>query len=271
MTKVIHKINQEVYLEDTCFIPTMGSLHKGHTTLFEQAKATPHAKIIVSIFVNRKQFNDKKDFDNYPIDIDNDLKLLEKVNVDYIFIPDESYIYPNKKILDVSSGPIGMQYEGKYREGHFDGVLTVVNRLFELINPSAAIFGKKDAQQLFLIKEMVNQFKKNIKIYEGKLIRETSGLAMSSRNLLLSDEAKKNASNIYKILLNTKNFYQNSKSISKSISRGKTLFEKMEISYDYLDIVDVNSFRTPDKNTEKLLLITAGYVENIRLIDNLEI
>ena len=98
MTKVIHEINQEVYSEDTCFIPTMGSLHKGHTTLFEQAKATPHAKIIVSIFVNRKQFNDKKDFDNYPIDIDNDIKLLEKVNVDYIFIPDESYIYPNKNI-----------------------------------------------------------------------------------------------------------------------------------------------------------------------------
>jgi len=140
-----------------------------------------------------------------------------------------------------------------------------------LVNPSAAVFGKKDAQQLFLIKEMIKKFKMNIEIHEGKLIRERSGLAMSSRNLLLTDEAKENASNIYKVLLSTKNFYQDCNSISQSISYGKSLFGKLGIKYDYLDAVDVNSFIAPDKNSEKLLLITAGYIENIRLIDNLEI
>jgi len=271
MTKIIHEINKDIYSEDTCFIPTMGSLHNGHISLIEHAKQTPHSKTIVSIFVNRKQFNDSQDFHNYPIDIEKDIKLLEKSDVDYVFIPDESYIYPNKSIREINAGPIGILYEGKFREGHFDGVLTVVNRLFELVNPSAAVFGKKDAQQLFLIKEMINKFKMNIEIYEGKLIREKSGLAMSSRNLLLTNEAKENASNIYKVLLKTKNFYQDCNSISQSISYGKSLFGKLGIKYDYLDAVDVNSFIAPDKNSEKLLLITAGYIENIRLIDNLEI
>jgi len=271
MTKVIQEIDKKIYSEDTCFIPTMGSLHSGHLSLIEHAKQMSHSKTVVSIFVNRKQFNDSQDFHNYPIDIDKDIRLLEKLDVDYVFIPDESYIYPNKKIQEINSGPIGIQYDGKFREGHFDGVLTVVNRLFKLVNPSAAVFGKKDAQQLFLIKEMIKKFKMNIQIYEGKLIREKNGLAMSSRNLLLTDQAKEKASNIYKILLNTKNFYQDCKSISQSIIYGKSLYEQLDIEYDYLDVVDVSSFSAPDKNSKKLLLITAGYIENIRLIDNLEI
>ena len=118
---------------------------------------------------------------------------------------------------------------------------------------------------------MIKKFKMNIQIYEGKLIREKNGLAMSSRNLLLTDQAKEKASNIYKILLNTKNFYQDCKSISQSIIYGKSLYEQLDIEYDYLDVVDVSSFSAPDKNSKKLLLITAGYIENIRLIDNLEI
>ena len=166
MAKIIHEINKDLYSEDTCFIPTMGSLHNGHISLIKHAKQTPHSKTIVSIFVNRKQFNDSQDFHNYPIDIANDIKLLEKSDVDYVFIPDESYIYPNKSIREINAGPIGILYEGKFREGHFDGVLTVVNRLFELVNPSAAVFGKKDAQQLFLILKISdNSFKANFRLF----------------------------------------------------------------------------------------------------------
>ena len=116
MTKIIHEITKDIHSADTCFIPTMGSLHNGHISLIEHAKHTSHSKTIVSIFVNRKQFNDSQDFHNYPIDIEKDIKLLEKSDVDYLFIPEESYIYPDKNIREINAGPIGIQYEGKFRE-----------------------------------------------------------------------------------------------------------------------------------------------------------
>ncbi len=154
MTRIINEIDKEIFLEEKCFIPTMGALHEGHLSLVKLGKKSTNGKTIVSIFVNKRQFNDESDYDNYPIDLDKDIELLRKEEVDYIFIPDENYIYPKDfaKLDGIKSGEKGSLFEGAHRPGHFDGVLTVVNRLFELVNPTSAVFGKKDAQQLYLVK-----------------------------------------------------------------------------------------------------------------------
>ena len=273
MTRIIKKIDKELFLEEKCFIPTMGALHKGHLSLVRLGKKSTNAKTIVSIFLNKKQFNDKSDYDSYPIDLDGDIELLRKEEVDYIFIPDENYIYPKDfiELNDIKSGEKGSLFEGAHRPGHFDGVLTVVNRLFELVNPTSAVFGKKDAQQLYLIKEFFANKKNNLKIIEAEIIRDEYGLAMSSRNRFLSKKGIDIARNIFQILKNTKDYFFQNQDIQKAEAFGKELFNEYEINYDYLNFVDPKYFETPDKNQEKLLIITAAYVEGIRLIDNMEV
>ena len=273
MTRIINEIDKKIFLEEKCFIPTMGALHKGHLSLVKLGKKSTNGKTIVSIFVNKRQFNDESDYDNYPIDLDKDIELLRKEEVDYIFIPDENYIYPKDFVeLDViKSGEKGSLFEGAHRPGHFDGVLTVVNRLFELVNPTSAVFGKKDAQQLYLVKEFFANKSNNLKIIEAEIIRDEYGLAMSSRNRLLSKSGINIARNIFQILKNTKEHFFQNQDIQQAEAFGKELFNENDIEYDYLNFVDPKYFETPDKNQEKLLLITAAYVEGIRLIDNMEV
>ena len=188
MTKIINKIDNEIFVEEKCFIPTMGALHKGHLSLVKLGKKSTNGKTIVSIFVNKRQFNDESDYKNYPFDLHKDIELLRKEEVDYIFIPHENYIYPKdfSELDAIKSGEKGSLFEGAHRPGHFDGVLTVVNRLFELVNPTSVVFGKKDAQQLYLVKEFFANKSNNLKIIEAEIIRDEYGLAMSSRNRLLS-------------------------------------------------------------------------------------
>ena len=273
MTRIINEIDKKIFLEEKCFIPTMGALHKGHLSLVKLGKKSTNGKTIVSIFVNKRQFNDESDYDNYPIDLDKDIELLRKEEVDYIFIPDENYIYPKDFVeLDgIKSGEKGSLFEGAHRPGHFDGVLTVVNRLVELVNPTSAVFGKKDAQQLYLVKEFFANKSNNLKIIEAEIIRDEYGLAMSSRNRLLSKSGNNIARNIFQILKNTKEHFFQNQDIQQAESFGKELFNEIDIEYDYLNFVDPKYFETPDKNQEKLLLITAAYVEGIRLIDNMEV
>ena len=273
MTRIINEIDKKIFLEEKCFIPTMGALHKGHLSLVKLGKHSTNGKTIVSIFVNKRQFNDESDYDNYPIDLDKDIELLRKEEVDYIFIPDENYIYPKDFVeLDgIKSGENGSLFEGAHRPGHFDGVLTVVNRLFELVNPKLAVFGKKDAQQLYLVKEFFANKSNNLKIIEAEIIRDEYGLAMSSRNRLLSKSGINIARNIFQILKNTKEHFSQNQDIQQAEAFGKELFNENDIEYDYLNFVDPKYFETPDKNQEKLLLITAAYVEGIRLIDNMEV
>ena len=272
MTRIINEIDKKIFLEEKCFIPTMGALHKGHLSLVKLGKQSTNDKTIVSIFVNKRQFNDESDYDNYPIDLDKDIELLRKEEVDYIFIPDENYIYPKDfaELDGIKSGEKGSLFEGAHRPGHFDGVLTVVNRLFELVNPTSAVFGKKDAQQLYLVKEFFNK-SNNLKIIEAEIIRDEYGLAMSSRNRLLSKSGINIARNIFQILKNTKEHFFQNQNIQQAETFGKELFNENDIEYDYLNFVDPKYFETPDKNQEKLLLITAAYVEGIRLIDNMEV
>ena len=177
--------------------------------------------LIVSIFVNPIQFNDKDDFANYPKTIEKDIEILNKLEVDYLFIPDSEYIYPSNGFESIDSGELGRKYEGESRPGHFDGVLTVVNRLFELIEPKAAIFGKKDAQQLFLIKKLILDKKYKIQIIECKTVRDNNGLALSSRNILLSKKGENIATSIKKILNETKKNFLTSKDIEKSLMEAR--------------------------------------------------
>ena len=273
MTRIINKIDKKIFHEEKCFIPTMGALHEGHLSLVKLGKKSTNGKTIVSIFVNKRQFNDESDYDNYPIDLDKDIELLRKEEVDYIFIPDENYIYPKDfaELDGIKSGEKGSLFEGAHRPGHFDGVLTVVNRLFELVNPTSAVFGKKDAQQLYLVKEFFANKSNNLQIIEAEIIRDEYGLAMSSRNRLLSKSGINTARIIFQILKNTKEHFFQNQDIKQAEAFGKKLFNENDIEYDYLNFVDPKYFETPDKNQEKLLLITAAYVEGIRLIDNMEV
>ena len=270
MTKIITTISNNILNEDICFIPTMGSLHEGHLSLVDLGKKTK-LKTLVSIFLNRRQFNDIEDFDNYPIQLDKDTQLLEDREVDYIFIPKEDYIYPSKNIEVVVPNEIGNVLEGASRPGHFEGVLTVVKRLFDLIQPNCSVFGKKDAQQLFLIKNMISEFNLNIDLIEGGIIRDINGLALSSRNNHLSSRAKIKASNIHKLLLKTADLISSKNDYKEAIKEGTNEFKESDINLDYLEIVDMENFKFPNKNSRKLKLLTAAYVENIRLIDNLDI
>ena len=273
MTRIINKIDKKIFHEEKCFIPTMGALHEGHLSLVKLGKKSTNGKTIVSIFVNKRQFNDESDYDNYPIDLDKDIELLRKEEVDYIFIPQENYIYPKDfaELDETKSGEKGSLFEGAHRPGHFDGVLTVVNRLFDLVNPTSVVFGKKDAQQLYLVKEFLANKSNNLKIIEAEIIRDEYGLAMSSRNRLLSKSGINIARNIFQILENTKEHFIQNQDIQQSEDFGKKLFDENAIEYDYLNFVDPKYFETPDSNREKLLLITAAYVQGIRLIDNMEV
>ena len=273
MTRIINKIDKKIFHEEKCFIPTMGALHEGHLSLVKLGKKSTNGKTIVSIFVNKRQFNDESDYDNYPIDLDKDIELLKKEEVDYIFIPEENYIYPKDfaELDGIKSGEKGSLFEGAHRPGHFDGVLTVVNRLFDLVNPTSVVFGKKDAQQLYLVKEFFANKSNNLKIIEAEIIRDEYGLAMSSRNRLLSKSGINIARNIFQILENTKEHFIQNQDIQQSEDFGKKLFDENAIEYDYLNFVDPKYFETPDSNREKLLLITAAYVQGIRLIDNMEV
>ena len=273
MTRIINEIDKEIFLEEKCFVPTMGALHKGHLSLVKLGKKSTDGKTIVSIFVNKRQFNDESDYDNYPIDLDKDIELLRKEEVDYIFIPNEKYIYPKDfpEFDEIKSGVKGTLFEGAHRPGHFDGVLTVVNRLFNLVNPTSVVFGKKDAQQLYLVKEFFANKSNNLNIIEAEIIRDQYGLAMSSRNRLLSKRGINTARNIFQILKNTKEHFFQNQDIQKAEAFGKELFNENDIEYDYLNFVNPKYFEAPDKNQKKLLLITAAYVEGIRLIDNMEV
>ena len=267
--KNVSEITNEMAQEELFLIPTMGSLHEGHLSLIESAKRS-ELKTIVSIFVNPKQFNDVNDYKKYPRDISKDIDILERSDVDYLFNPEEDYIYGKNFKKIIHSGNIGNKYEGQSRPGHFDGVLTVVNRLFELVKPKKAIFGKKDAQQLFLIKEYVDKNNLNIDIHEGEIIRDSHGLALSSRNQLLSSEGLSVATGLKDYLESLKQAYLKSGNIVDSINSILKMKKKSELNIDYLHILDKETFSNITENTKNIIIIIAGFVEGIRLIDNID-
>lgn len=255
------------------FVPTMGALHKGHLSLIE--KANKKTKItVVSIFVNPTQFDNQEDLEKYPKTLQNDIKLLESVDCDVLYAPSADDVYDgNIKPTDFDFDGLEHQMEGKFRDGHFDGVGTVVKTLFEIVEPTMAFFGEKDFQQLQIIKKMVEKHQIPITIQGCKIFREDDGLAMSSRNVRLSEEHRKEAPFIYKTLKKAKKkFKENSpKEVTAWVEKK---FKKNELlKLEYFTIADEATLLTSGKKEKgkKYRGFIAVYAGKIRLIDNISL
>ena len=236
-------------------VPTMGALHPGHQSLIKLAKNYGE-KIVVSIFVNPLQFENKTDLNTYPKTNEADLQMAKEAGATAVFVPSEKEIYPGE-IKRIDAGAVGDLYEGAARSGHFSGVLTVVKRLFDLVMPKHAVFGEKDFQQLFLIKEMVKKLHIPVNIVSAPTIRDLNNLALSSRNIKLTESEKKTASVIFKAL-STENLEQ-----AKAVLESQPAFK-----LDYLNLIDEKTFADAHPSTENKRLIIAGWVNQVRLIDN---
>ena len=256
MIEVIKSVDDLARQKWDVLVPTMGALHAGHQSLIKLGKDLGE-KVIVSIFVNPLQFENKSDLESYPKTFEQDLQFAKEAGATAVFTPSESDIYPGQ-IEKIEAGSVGDIFEGKSRPGHFSGVLTVVKRLFDLVNPRHAVFGEKDFQQLFLINKMVNDLKLPVNIVAAPTIRDSSNLALSSRNSRLSVEDKKVAQVIYQAL--TQNNIEDARALMKKVDG---------FSLDYLELIDEQSFTLATPDTKNKRLIIAGWVNQVRLIDNM--
>lgn len=252
------------------FVPTMGALHEGHLRLVEEARQMCDV-VIVSIFVNPTQFNDKKDLDKYPRDLTTDAALLTEYQVDYIFTPDEEEIYPAGFSTYVYVENLTETLEGASRPGHFRGVATVVTILFNTIRPDFAFFGQKDAQQVAVIRRLTTDLGFDTEIVVIPIVREESGLAMSSRNALLSPEERQRASIIYKGLreakLAARNGERNAANLAEIVRQ--TIETEPLAQVDYVAVVDNETLEPIEKIGENAVLIAvAARFGTVRLIDN---
>jgi pantoate--beta-alanine ligase len=255
------------------FVPTMGALHEGHLSLVRQAQQDCDI-VVCSIFVNPTQFNNSKDLENYPITIEQDSKLLEEQACDILFLPSAKEMYPkglttNTYLLN----GIDKMLEGRKRPGHFDGVCTIVHRLFSIVEPNAAFFGEKDFQQLAIIKQMVQSLSLPIDIKSGITIREKNGLAKSSRNKLLTASQQQKASQIYNSLIKVKSLYGqlDNEEIKEKI--GLEINQTEEMKLDYIAIVKPHTFEPIIGKAQKqeARVLIAVFLGNVRLIDNLSL
>ena len=256
MIEVIKSVDDLARQKWDVLVPTMGALHVGHQSLIKIAK-TKGEKVLVSIFVNPLQFESNDDLVNYPKTLEQDINIAEAAGATAIFVPNEQTIYPGK-IEKISAGEIGNIFEGASRPEHFTGVLTVVKRLFDLVKPKAAVFGEKDFQQLFLINQMVGKLKLPIEIISVPTIREKNGLAISSRNIRLDKNGEKIAEVIYRALSQPM-IEQMRSEISKEPG----------FKLDYLEVIDETTFEMATPDTKNKRAIIAGWVNQLRLIDNI--
>jgi len=248
------------------FVPTMGGLHDGHLALVKLAKQKAD-KVVVSIFVNPTQFSENEDFDQYPNTFEQDVLLLERNQVDGLFSPSVEQIYPQGLDADIDIGEIGNILCGASRPGHFQGVVQVVNRLFDIVKPNLAVFGKKDYQQLLIIKQMVAQLSLDVKIISHSIVREKDGLAMSTRNQYLSADERKVSPNLYKNLLELKGEIQKGQAINVAVKQARMQIEK-NFKLDYIETLDANTLKQITDNTSEIAILCAIFIGSTRLIDN---
>jgi pantoate--beta-alanine ligase len=244
------------------FVPTMGNLHAGHVSLVQLARRHAGA-VAVSIFVNRLQFSPSEDFERYPRSFEQDRRLLESQGVELLFAPEESVLYPRPQSFIVHPGPLGEQLEGRFRPGFFNGVATVVLKLFNAVRPAAAVFGKKDYQQLAVVREMVRQLDLAIEIVAGETAREPDGLAMSSRNAYLSPKERTEAPRLYGTL----------QAVSKGTKSTKQAFDELAAGGwkpDYVEVRRRADLEVPQAAERELVVLGAARLGGTRLIDNLE-
>jgi pantoate--beta-alanine ligase len=253
-------------------IPTMGNLHDGHLSLIKLAKLKS-SKTISTIFVNPLQFGNNEDFDKYPKTHELDIEKLEKEQCDVVFMPinkDEVFPPPGE-IKNIDSGVLGRDLCGKIRPGHFDGVLTVVNRIFELISPDIAVFGEKDYQQQILIRKMTESLYPNLEILTAPIIRSQSGLALSSRNNYLSKQELKLASNLFKSLQQSVISYNKKISTDEIINDAHNFLKSKNLFPDYFELRDSHLNPVKDNNfIGKKVFLGSVTINKTRLIDNIE-
>jgi len=253
---------------DLGFVPTMGGIHKGHLSLINKSKKLCK-KTIVSIFLNPKQFNNKKDLKSYPRNIKKDLQILKKSkNVDFVYLPKFNDIYEDNKKSKITINKKDKILCAKIRKGHFEGVLDVMNRLTKIINPDKIFMGEKDFQQLYLVKNFLKK-KYKTKIISCRTIRGKNKIALSSRNFLLNSSSLNLAGKIYKKLKNIKKKINNKKDISDYLMYSKKKLEmSLKIKIDYLELRNIKNLKiSKTKNNSRLFI--AYYLNNVRLIDNL--
>ncbi|MFM9151034.1 MAG: pantoate--beta-alanine ligase [Candidatus Planktophila sp.] len=252
--------NASELLQGCAFVPTMGALHSGHQSLFKIA-ATQSENVLASIFVNPLQFENAEDLEKYPRTPERDIEMAEAAGVTHLWFPRYEELYP-EGFCKVNAGPLGDLYEGASRPGHFDGVVTVVSRLFELAKPMCAIFGEKDFQQLTLIKILDS----GVRIIPAPTIRESDGLALSSRNVRLDADGRKAATVISRalVLATSQNDLENSRQTLNEILATEATF-----TIDYAQIIDEKDFSQATEETAHARAIVAGWINGIRLIDNM--
>jgi len=258
--------NQIPQAPDIAFVPTMGALHDGHLELIKAARKLSDT-VVVSIFVNPLQFDNKEDLAKYPRDLEGDKAKALQAGASYVWAPTFEEIYPESSsaqsgdgIARLSAGALGSLFEGASRPGHFDGMLTVVHRLFETVRPKYAIFGEKDLQQLHIVKNWVRQSGYPVEIIAVPIIREPDGLAMSSRNVRLSPSGR-----VAAVVL------------SRALATGDrammhhVLANETEFTLDYAEIIDPESFQIATPATKEPYAIVAGWINGVRLIDNMRV
>ena len=251
-------------------VPTMGALHEGHLSLVRAAKAQC-AAVAVSIFVNPTQFGPTEDLSKYPRQFDRDCRLLEKEGVDILFAPPVEEVYPDGGVTWVLVESLSEKLDGRSRPGHFRGVTTIVAKLFHIIEPEAAFFGQKDAAQLVVIRRMVRDLNFPVEIVACPIVRESDGLAMSSRNAYLSREERSRALVLQRSLQKARQLFDDGeRSAAKLISAAKEVFAgESQVVLDYLEIVDPDTLDPVERISRRTLVAVAARVESTRLIDNI--
>jgi pantoate--beta-alanine ligase len=261
--------------DQVAFVPTMGNLHEGHLSLMRLARRRADC-VVASIFVNRLQFGPNEDFDRYPRTFESDCAKLEREHVDVLFAPHEHDMYPTPQVYRVQPPPVGDELDGAFRPGFFNGVCTVVLKLFNLVQPDFAVFGKKDRQQLKLVRGMVQQFNLPIQIVPGETVRADDGLALSSRNNYLSPVERTEAPRLYRTL----------REVADAIASGRTDYANLEAAarselarhgwkVDYIAVRNGIGLRIPHPegfdHPDVLIVLGAATLGTTRLIDNVDV
>ena len=271
MKKISRKLKKEG--KSIGFVPTMGYLHEGHKSLI-RCSIKENDITVISIFVNPKQFSPNEDLDKYPRDFERDLEICRKEKVDYVFYPTFEEMYPENFQTYVIVEELTKNLCGAYRKGHFKGVTTVVMKLFNIINPDNAYFGKKDYQQYKVIQRMVKDLNMDVNVVGCPLIREKDGLALSSRNKYLSEEERKSALSLSKSLFYAKELFKNGE---RNVESLKKEMSEMILNYpevkeiQYIEIVNPETLKPKETAEEGDIIALAVYVGNTRLIDNIQL
>jgi len=265
LSKEAHRAGKRVGL-----VPTMGALHEGHLSLVRTAR-TQSDIVVVSIFVNPTQFGPKEDFSKYPRALDKDSELLQAEKIDYVFNPTVEEMYPPGSSTWVTVEGLSEKLDGRSRPGHFRGVTTVVSKLFNIVQPDLAFFGQKDAAQSAIIRKMVRDQDSDVHIVVCPIVREKDGLAMSSRNVYLNPEQRKQATALYRSLTRVQTLAdQGEANSSKLIAAGKQVIaEEAKVRLDYFEVVNWETLDPVHDISKGALVAVAAYLGETRLIDNL--